>query len=59
MVELTRKDSVKKTAFKKALGPAQREAFARAKRALTSATVLKYPDFTRELISIPMRQKQE
>ena len=40
----------KKTAFKKAFGPAQREAFARAKRALTSAPVLKYPDFTREFI---------
>ena len=36
---------------KKAFGrPAQREAFARAKRALTSAPVLKYPDFTREFI---------
>ena len=50
LVELTRKDFVKKTAFKKAFGPAQREAFARAKRALTSAPVLKYPDFTREFI---------
>ena len=30
--------------------PEQREAFARAKRALTSAPVLKYPDVTREFI---------
>ena len=50
LVELTRKDYVKKTAFKKAFGPAQREAFARAKRALSSAPVVKYPDFTREFI---------
>ena len=50
LVELTRKDFCQKTAFKKASGPAQREAFARAKRALTSAPVLKYPDFTREFI---------
>ena len=41
---------IKKTPFKKAFGPAQREAFAGAKRALTSAPVLKYPDFTREFI---------
>ena len=34
----------------KAFGPAEREAFPRAKRALTSAPVLKYPDFTREFI---------
>ena len=36
---------VKKTAFKKAFGPAQREAFDRATRALTSAPVPKFPDF--------------
>ena len=30
--------------------PEQREAFARAKRALISAPVLEYPDFTREVI---------
>ena len=50
LVELARKDFVKKTAFKKAFGAAQREAFASAKRALTAAPVLKYPDFTREFI---------
>ena len=41
---------VKKTAFKTAFGPAQREAFVRAKRALTSTPVLKYPHFAREFI---------
>ena len=50
LIELARKDFVKKTAFKKAFGSAQREAFARAKCALTSAPVHKYPDFTREFI---------
>ena len=52
LVELTRKGFVKKTAFKKALGTAQREAFARAKRAVTSAPVLKYPDFTPEFVAL-------
>ena len=50
LVELSCQDIVKKTAFKKAFAPAQREAFARAKRALTSAPVPKCPDFTREFI---------
>ena len=50
LVEHTRKDYVKNTALKKAFGLAQREAFARAKRALRFAPVLKYPDFTREFI---------
>ena len=50
MVELTRKDHVKNTAFKKAFGPGQREASARTKSALASAPVLKYPDFPREFI---------
>ena len=60
LVELTRKDFVKKTAFKMAFGPAQREAFARPKRALTSAPALKYPGILLESsLSLPMRQKQE
>ena len=50
LVELTRKEFVKRTAFKKAFGLAQREAFARAKHALTYAPVLRYPDCTRDSI---------
>ena len=59
LVELTRKGFVKKTAFKKAFGPAQREAFGRAKRALTSAPVLHAQILPESSLSIPMRQKQE
>ncbi|CAN0550799.1 unnamed protein product, partial [Laminaria digitata] len=50
LVELTRKDFIKKAAFKKEFGPPQREAFARAKHALTSALLLKYPDFSQTFI---------
>ena len=48
LVELTRKDFVKRPLSRRLLG--QRVAFARAKRALTSAPFLKCPDFAREYI---------
>ena len=49
LVELTGNE-YKKTASMRAFGPAQRDGFARAKRALTPVLVLKFPDFTREFI---------
>lgn len=50
LVELNREYFVKETACEKAFGPAQREAFAHAKRALNAAPVLKFPDITLEFI---------
>ena len=50
LVELTRKDCVRKTDFKKNDGPTQGEAFACSRRAITSVPVLKYPDHSRQFI---------
>ncbi|CAB1120564.1 unnamed protein product [Ectocarpus sp. CCAP 1310/34] len=50
LVELTRKDYVKRASFKKAWGSAQDAAFENVKRVLSSTPVLHFPDFSREFV---------
>ena len=58
LVELTRKYYVKKTAFKKAFGPAQREAFLARSMPYLLRRSVNIQILLGNLLSIPMRHKQ-